>query len=78
MRRGISPLCMPTQFAEGSIARRKLILRDSLAILSLLLVTAILFAVTLFLFRSFSSHRADLAQRWSSRGRVDLQRGKPK
>jgi tetratricopeptide (TPR) repeat protein len=69
---------MTTEFAEGSIARRKLILRDSLAILSLLLVTAILFAVTLFLFRSFSSHRADLAQRWSGRGRADLQTGKPK
>ena len=52
-------------------------LRDSLAILSLTLATVVLFAITLFLFRSFSAHRADLAQRWSGRGRAALQAGKP-
>jgi tetratricopeptide (TPR) repeat protein len=67
---------MATDFQEGSVARRKLILRDTLAILSLLLVTAVLFLITLFLFRSFSAHRADLALRWSSRGRQALQDGK--
>ena len=39
----------------------------------LLLITGVLFGVTLFLFRSFTSHRADLAQRWSDRGRSALQ-----
>jgi tetratricopeptide (TPR) repeat protein len=68
---------MLTEFQESSIARRRLILRDSLAILSLFLGTAVLFAVTLFLFRSFSAHRADLAQRWSERGRAALQSGHP-
>lgn len=62
---------------EGPIERRRLILRDSVGILTLLLITAALFAVTLFLFRSFSAHRADLAQRWSTRGRAALTAGKP-
>jgi len=68
---------MLTDFAEGSVARRRLILRDSLAILSLTLATVVLFLVTLFLFRSFSAHREVLAQRWSDRGRASLQAGNP-
>jgi Tfp pilus assembly protein PilF len=64
-------------FEAGSIAKRKLILRDSLAILSLCLATVVLFAITLFLFKSFSAHRADLARRWSDRGLAALQAGKP-
>ena len=36
-----------------------------------------LFAVTLFLFRSFSAHRVDLAQRWAERGKAALGTGKP-
>lgn len=67
---------MLTDFAEGTIAKRRLILRDSLAIFSLFLVTIVLFVVTYFLFRSFSVHRANLAQRWSERGRDALQAGK--
>jgi Tfp pilus assembly protein PilF len=54
-----------------------LILRDSLAILSLLLATAALLVVTLLLFHSFSAHRADLARRWSERGQAALKAGKP-
>jgi Tfp pilus assembly protein PilF len=68
---------MPTKVDPASIATRKLILRDSLSILSLLLGTLVLLAVTLFLFRSFSAHRADLAQRWSERGKAAMQAGKP-
>jgi len=66
-----------TELEEGSIARRRLILRDSLAILSLTLLTVVLFVMTLFLFRSFAAHRADLAERWSGRGRVALAAAKP-
>lgn len=62
---------------EGLEERRRVVLRDSLHLLALLLVTAALFAVTLFLFRSFSAHRADLAQRWSTRGRDALAAGEP-
>jgi tetratricopeptide (TPR) repeat protein len=37
----------------------------------------VLFLVTLFLFRSFTSHRAELAVRWSGRGKAALDVGKP-
>jgi tetratricopeptide (TPR) repeat protein len=57
--------------------KRRLILRDFLTFLSLALLTAVLFAVTLFLFRSFAFHRAELAQRWSDRGRAALSSGHP-
>ena len=60
-----------------SSAKRKLILRDALTFLSLTLLTAILFAMTLFLFRSFASHREDLAKRWSDRGLAAISSGHP-
>jgi len=62
---------------EGPVERRRLILRDSLYIAVLLLVTAALFGVTFFLFRSFSTHRMELAERWSARGRAALDAKKP-
>lgn len=62
---------------EVSLAKRRLLLRDSLTFLVLTLLTAVLFLVTLFLFRSFTSHRADLAVRWSDRGQAALDAGKP-
>src|ERR1700744_472958 len=68
---------MPTELHDNAIAKRRLILRDSLGILSLVLITGILFVATLFLFRSFSAHRAELARRWSGRGRAALAAGKP-
>jgi tetratricopeptide (TPR) repeat protein len=52
-------------------------LRDAVTFLGLTLLTAVLFAVTLFLFRSFAAHRAELAQRWSERGRIAISQGKP-
>jgi tetratricopeptide (TPR) repeat protein len=52
-------------------------LRDAVTFLGLTLLTAVLFAVTLFLFRSFAAHRAELAQRWSERGRIAINQGKP-
>jgi tetratricopeptide (TPR) repeat protein len=68
---------MLTEIQENSIARRRLILRDSLAILSLFAGTAVLFAITLFLFHSFSARRVSLAQSWSQTGRDALQSGRP-
>ena len=61
---------------ESSVKRR-LILRDALTFLSLTLITAVLFAITLFLFRSFASHREELAQRWSARGQEAMSSGHP-
>ena len=75
--RRISTFGMTTETEDLTTAKRRLILRDSLSILSLLLGTAMLFAVTLFLFRSFTAHRAVLGQRWSDRGRAALQAGRP-
>ncbi|MEO8738028.1 MAG: tetratricopeptide repeat protein [Edaphobacter sp.] len=62
---------------EVSLAKRRLLLRDTLTFLVLTLITGALFLVTLFLFRSFTSHRAVLAVRWSGRGRDALHAGKP-
>jgi Tfp pilus assembly protein PilF len=63
---------------EIALAKRRLVLRDTLTFLVLTLITGTLFLVTLFLFRSFTSHRAELAIRWSGRGREALRAGKPK
>jgi tetratricopeptide (TPR) repeat protein len=57
--------------------KRRLILRDALTFLSLTLITAILFAVTLFLFHTFATHRQELAQRWAARGRAAIASGHP-
>lgn len=62
---------------EVSLAKRRLFLRDSLTFLLLTLLTGVLLLVTLFLFRSFTSHRAELAVRWSGRGKAALDAGKP-
>lgn len=62
---------------EVSLAKRRLFLRDSLTFLVLIFVTAILFLFTLFMFRSFTTHREDLAVRWSGRGKAALDAGKP-
>ena len=58
-------------------AKRRLILRDALTFLSLTLITAVLFAVTLFLFHSFAMHRQELAQRWAARGQAAIASGHP-
>ncbi len=57
--------------------RQKLILRDSLALLSLFAIVVVLFFITLFLFHSFSVHRQELAQRWLKRGENALHTNQP-
>jgi tetratricopeptide (TPR) repeat protein len=57
--------------------KRRLILRDALTFLSLALITAVLFAVTLFLFHTFAAHREELAQRWAARGQAAIASGRP-
>ena len=51
-------------------------MRDGLTFLSLTAVAIALGAVTTLLFRSFETHREDLAARWAERGRQDLQQGR--
>ena len=48
------------------------LVRDSLALLSLTVITFALFGITLLLFRSFESRRASLAKFWSDQGRTAL------
>ena len=69
---------METTFSsdEFAVSRRQLIVRDSLSFLVLALITLALFAATLFLFRSFTAHRAVLAVRWLDRGKADLAHGR--
>ena len=63
---------------EGAgLTRGALLLRDTLVFLALLLITVVLFGVTYFLFRSFESHREDLAHDWAARGQAALQHGQP-
>lgn len=57
--------------------KQKLILRDSLALLSLFVIVVILFFVTWLLFRSFNDHRQELAKRWLKRGENALHSGQP-
>jgi tetratricopeptide (TPR) repeat protein len=66
---------MNVETEESSLSRRRMIVRDSLAFFSLVLITVALFGVTLLLFRSFMAHRVELATRWSERGRTALAQG---
>ena len=68
---------MTVETDDYSSIKRKLIFRDALTFLSLVLVTIVLLLMTLFLFRSFASHRDDLAKRWSARGQAALSSGRP-
>lgn len=61
----------------ATLTTRRLILRDSLAFAILVSATIILFAITFFLFRSFTARRAVLAQYWSTVGNQDLETHNP-
>ncbi|HEY6446972.1 MAG TPA: tetratricopeptide repeat protein [Acidobacteriaceae bacterium] len=60
------------------MARRRLILRDALALFTLFVITAVIFTLTLMLYRSFENHREELGQRWKARGELALREGRPK
>ena len=62
---------------EERLQKQKLILRDSLALLSLFAIAIVLFFITYLLFHSFSIHRQQLAQRWLNRGETALHSGQP-
>jgi tetratricopeptide (TPR) repeat protein len=68
---------MVAESEQIKIATRRLILRDSASFAILLFGTGVLFAVTLFLFRSFTAHRAVLAESWSGIGMADLKANNP-
>lgn len=62
---------------EERLARRRLILRDAISLLSLFLITVVIFALTLLLYRSFENHRQELGMRWKARGEAALNSGHP-
>jgi tetratricopeptide (TPR) repeat protein len=62
--------------AERS-AKRRLVIQDTLALLSLFAITALLAVLTFLLFRSYSQHEKDLAARWLRRGDAALAAGQP-
>jgi tetratricopeptide (TPR) repeat protein len=62
---------------DERLARRKLILQDALSLLSLFLITAVIFILTWLLHRSFENHREELGRRWKARGEQALHVGRP-
>lgn len=70
-------LATENELTTESESKRRLIFRDALTFLGLTLITAVLFAITLFLFRTFASHREELAERWSARGEAAMSSGHP-
>lgn len=55
--------------------RRKIILRDSVTLLVLILSTVALFAITSLLFRSFSARQVQLGKEYAARGQQALSEG---
>ena len=62
---------------EERLARRKLILRDAVSLLTLFLITAVIFVLTYLLHRSFTDHEEELGERWKARGELALREGQP-
>ena len=57
--------------------RRRLIISDSLALFTLLAITAVLAVMTNYLYQSYASHQVALANRWLQRGDQALRDNKP-
>jgi tetratricopeptide (TPR) repeat protein len=62
---------------EERLARRRLILHDAASLATLFLITAVLFVLTLLLFRSFTNRQQELGNRWKARGEAALRAGHP-
>lgn len=60
------------------LAKRRLVLQDTLALLSVLGVTCVLGVLTWLIFQSYSQHQSDAAARWKRRGEEALQQGNAK
>jgi tetratricopeptide (TPR) repeat protein len=59
------------------IQRRRLIVQDSLSLLSLTLITIAIGVLTYFFFHSFAEHRSVLEKRWYDRGQIAMSQGHP-
>ncbi|GGG92658.1 hypothetical protein GCM10011586_04240 [Silvibacterium dinghuense] len=67
----------PPLSVEEKLEKRKLIVRDVTAIVTLSLITAVLATLTWLLFNSFTQHRKDLAARWLKRGETAMAANRP-
>jgi tetratricopeptide (TPR) repeat protein len=63
--------------ARDRIERRRLIFADSLALITLFAITALLAVSTNYLYQSYASHQVKLADRWLQRGEQAMRDGKP-
>ena len=59
------------------LAKRHLIFKDTLALLSVFAVTCVLAVLTWLIFRSYSQHQKDAAARWKRRGEEALVHNNP-
>jgi tetratricopeptide (TPR) repeat protein len=67
----------PPLTVEERAEKRKLILRDFVALFVLFVITVVIGVLTYFLFSSFSRHRDVLAHRWKANGERELNNGHP-
>ena len=63
--------------ARDRVERRHLILRDSLSLLTLFAITALLAVLTNYFYQSYASHQVVLANRWLQRGVDAMKANKP-
>jgi tetratricopeptide (TPR) repeat protein len=63
--------------AEERAEKRKLMLRDSIALFTVFAITVVLAICTYFLFASFARHRDVLARRWRANGERAMRNGQP-
>ena len=64
--------------ANDRIQRRRLIFADTLALVTLFAITALLAVMTNYLYQSYASHQVELANRWLARGEQAMRDGKPR
>ncbi len=63
--------------ASDRIERRRLIFADTLSLVTLFAITALLAVLTNYLYQSYASHQVELANRWLERGEQAMRDGKP-
>ena len=63
--------------ASDRIERRRLIFADTLSLVTLFAITALLAILTNYLYQSYASHQVSLAARWLQRGDQALRDNKP-
>src|ERR1700677_4262219 len=63
--------------ASDRIERRRLIFADTLALVTLFAITALLAVLTNYLYQSYASHQVERPNRWLFRGEQAMRDGKP-